>query len=187
MFNTHVDYPEEEEEFDIVRRTTADVTATVTPVLSGEQIVALQRIVRRVPVADHVVRYAMRLVRRTRPGKNANSGPKRNEVPSFVRDYVAWGAGPRASQYLVLGAKARAALQGRFHAGLDDVRAVALPVLRHRLVTNFNAEAEGIEPDELIGRLIEMVDAEESGGRPGLPPVFRREEGRGERGEEKDK
>ena len=174
MFNTHVDYPEEEEEFDIVRRTTADVTATVTPVLSGEQIVALQRIVRRVPVADHVVRYAMRLVRRTRPSKNNNSGPKPSVVPSFVRDYVAWGAGPRASQYLVLGAKARAALQGRFHAGLDDVRAVALPVLRHRLVTNFNAEAEGIKPDELIRRLIEAVDAEEAGGGERLPPVFRK-------------
>ncbi len=175
MFNTHVDYPAEEEEFDIVRRTTADVTATVTPVLSGEQIVALQRIVRRVPVADHVVRYAMRLVRRTRPGKNSNSGPKPNEVPPFVRDYVAWGAGPRASQYLVLGAKARAALQGRFHAGLDDVRAVALPVLRHRLVTNFNAEAEGIKPDDLVRRLIEAVDAEEAGGREKVPPVFRKE------------
>ena len=189
MFNIHVDYPEEEEEFDIVRRTTADVTATVTPVLSGEQIVALQRIVRRVPVADHVVRYAMRLVRRTRPGKNGIRGkaghrqdlsamrmpaPKRNEVPSFVREYVAWGAGPRASQYLVLGAKARAALQGRFHAGLDDVRAVALPVLRHRLVTNFNAEAEGIKADELIRRLIETVDAEESGGEGRFPPVFRK-------------
>ena len=191
MFNTHVDYPEEEEEFDIVRRTTTDVTATVTPVLSGEQIVALQRIVRRVPVADHVVRYAMRLVRRTRPGKNENSGgkpdtgkmpvlrrmpaPKRNEVPPFVREYVAWGAGPRASQYLVLGAKARAALQGRFHAGLDNVPPVALPVLRHRLVTNFNAEAEGIKPDDLICRLIEAVDAEQSGDNERLPPVFRRE------------
>ena len=94
--------------------------------------------------------------------KTDNETPKKNDVPQFIRDYVAWGAGPRATQYLVLGAKARAALQGRFHAGLDDVRAVALPVLRHRLVTNFNAEAEGIKPDELIRRLID------DGGRGGF-------------------
>jgi len=157
MFNTFVDYPDEDEEFDIVRRTTADITATVTPTLSGEKILALQKIVRRVPVADHVVRYAMRLVRMTRPHK---ADARRGDVPAFIRDYVTWGAGPRASQYLVLGAKARAVLYGRFHAGLDDIRAVALPVLRHRIVTNFNAEAEGVKPDEIVRRLIEAAGAE---------------------------
>lgn len=158
MFNTYVDYPEEEEEFDIVCRTTADVGAAVTPMLSGEKILSLQKIVRRVPAADHVVRYAMKLVRLSRPPKaTATSG---NSIPQFIRDYVSWGAGPRASQYLVLGAKARAALHGRFHASLEDVRAVALPVLRHRIVTNFNAEAEGIKSDDLIHRLIEVVGEE---------------------------
>jgi MoxR-like ATPase len=165
MFNTYVDYPDEDEEFDIVRRTTADVSATVTPVLSGDRILALQKIVRRVPVADHVVRYAMRLVRLTRPHNS--------DVPQFVRDYVSWGAGPRASQYLVLGAKARAVLNGRFHAGTDDVRAVAYPVLRHRIVTNFNAEAEGVKTDELIRRLIDAVGDGDAAGEK--LPVFRNE------------
>jgi MoxR-like ATPase len=161
MFNTYVDYPEEDEEFDIVRRTTADIESSVTATLSGERIIALQKIVRRVPVADHVVRYAMKLVRLTRPNKS--------DVPPFIRDYVSWGAGPRASQYLVLGAKARAVLHGRFHADTDDIRAVAHPVLRHRIVTNFNAEAEGIKPDELVRRLIEVVD--ENAGKQKLPHV----------------
>ena len=169
MFNTYVDYPDEDEEFDIVRRTTADVTATVTPVLSGEQILALQKIVRRVPVADHVVRYAMKLIRLTRPDKS--------NVPPFIRDFVSWGAGPRASQYLVLGAKARAVLHGRFHADTDDIRAVVHPVLRHRIVTNFNAEAEGIKPDDLIRRLVDVVGDDVENEK--LPPVFRKE---GERG-----
>lgn len=167
MFNTYVDYPEEDEEFDIVRRTTADITATVTPTLSGERILELQKIVRRVPVADHVVRYAMKLVRLTRSNKN--------DVPQFIRDYVSWGAGPRASQYLVLGAKARAVLNGRFHAGIDDIRAVAFPVLRHRIVTNFNAEAEGIKPDAIIRRLIDTIGDEEAAASDKLPPVFRKE------------
>jgi MoxR-like ATPase len=149
MFNTYVDYPDEEEEFAIVRRTTADIADQASPVLSGERILELQKIVRRVPVADHVVRYAMKLVRLTRSNKN--------DVPQFIRDFVSWGAGPRATQYLVLGAKARAALHGRFSAGTDDVRAVALPVLRHRIVTNFNAEAEGIKSDVLVQRLMETI------------------------------
>jgi len=166
MLNTFVDYPEEDEEFDIVRRTTADVTATVTPTLSGEQIMGLQRIVRRVPAADHVVRYALGIVRRTRPDKG--------DAPQFIRDYVSWGAGPRASQYLVLGAKARAVLAGRHHAETEDVRAVAYPVLRHRVMTNFNAEAEGIKPDEVIRRLIETVDGEmDASDGAGMPKVFR--------------
>jgi MoxR-like ATPase len=171
MFNTFVDYPGEEEEFEIVRRTTADLTPTVTPTLSGEQILALQKIVRRVPVADHVVRYALRLVRLTRPGKP--------DAPGFIREYVNWGAGPRASQYLVLGAKARAVLHGRFYAGSDDIRAVAPPVMRHRILTNFNAEAEGIKPEDIIRRLIDTVAAEEDKAVTdgALPKVFKAAEG----------
>jgi MoxR-like ATPase len=157
MFNTFVDYPAEDEEFDIVRRTTTDTTISIEPTLSGEGILTLQKIVRRVPVADHVVRWALKLVRMTRPHSVngvAASTTAQNESPQYVRDYVSWGAGPRASQYLVLGAKARAALNGRFHASLDDIRAVALPVLRRRVMTNFNAEAEGIKSDNIIQRLI---------------------------------
>jgi len=167
MFNTYVDYPAEEEEFDIVRRTTADVEPTVTPTLSGEQILALQRIVRRVPAADHVIRYALQLARLTRPDKG--------QAPEFVRAYVSWGAGPRASQYLTLGAKARAVLHGRFYASCDDIRAVAHPVLRHRIITNFNAEAEGVKPDDVIRRLIDTVAVEEdrSAKRGRFPEVFR--------------
>jgi MoxR-like ATPase len=166
MFNTFVDYPDEEDEFQIVRRTTADLSVEVTPTLAADEIVALQRIVRRVPVADHVVRYALRLARWTRPNRQG--------ATEFIRNYVSWGAGPRASQYLVLGAKARAALQGRLYAGCDDIRAVARPVLRHRILTNFNAEADRVKPDDIIGRLLESVpvdDHETAGGK--LPELFR--------------
>ena len=174
MFSTFVDYPSEEEEFNIVRQTTSDVTATIRPTLSGERILALQKIVRRVPAADHVVRYALKLARLTRPPRNATESGKRSDVPQFVADYVTWGAGPRASQYLVLGAKARAVLNGRFHATTDDIRAVAMPVLRHRVLTNFNAEAEGIKSDEIIRRLIACI-AEDGGPDEDkrMPPVFR--------------
>jgi len=165
MFNTFVDYPDEDEEFQIVKQTTVETVPEVTPVLNAERILALQRIVRRVPAADHVVRFALRLARMTRPGKDG--------VPQFVRDYVSWGAGPRASQYMVLGAKARAALHGRFCAGVEDVQAAAFPVLRHRIVTNFNAEAEGVKPDDIIRRLIETVAAEQQHQAPGLPKLFR--------------
>jgi MoxR-like ATPase len=167
MFNTFVDYPEEEEEFEIVRRTTADVSLRVAPTLNGEQILALQKIVRRVPAADHVIRYALTLARRTRPRKPG--------APDFIREYVSWGAGPRATQYLVLGAKARAILHGRFAASVADVRAVAFSVLRHRIITNFNAEAEGLKPDDIIRRLIESVAAEEEKSLASSPiaTVFR--------------
>jgi len=146
MFHVLVDYPSEDEEFRIVRQTTADVQVQIVPTLTGEQILAMQKIVRRVPVADHVIRYALDLVRRTRASAA--------DAPDFIRSYVQWGAGPRASQYLVLGAKARAVLHGRCHAACEDVRAVACPVLRHRILTNFNAEAEGIKADEIVRRLI---------------------------------
>jgi MoxR-like ATPase len=167
MFNTFVDYPEDEEEFDIVKRTTADISASVVATLTGQQILTLQRTVRRVPAADHVIRYALELARLTRP--------KRSDAPSFVRQYVSWGAGPRASQYLVLGAKARAVLRGRLCASPEDIRAVAYPVLRHRILTNFNAEAEGIKPDEIIRRLIETVGTrhEQADELGKLPHVFK--------------
>ena len=170
MFNTFVDYPSEDEEFDIVRQTTADVTAKVTAMLSGEQILALQQTVRRVPAADHVIRYALKLARLTRPEQEG--------APAIVREYVSWGAGPRASQYMVLGAKARAVLGGRYCATCEDVRAVAAPVLRHRILTNFNAEAEGIKPDDVISRLIDLVAVEDNRetGDGKLPEVFRSED-----------
>jgi len=165
MFHVLVDYPSREEEFEIVRQTTADVAAQVTPILSAPQILALQRIVRRVPAADHVIRYALELVRRTRPADAA--------APDFVRALVQWGAGPRASQCLVLGAKARAVLQGRCYAGCEDVRAVAHPVLRHRILTNFNAEAEGVKPDDVVDRLLDAVRPEGEG--QALPNVFKKD------------
>jgi MoxR-like ATPase len=152
MFNVVIGYPDEDEECAIVRRTTADVEEEIAPVLSGERIIALQRIVRRVPAAEHVVRYAARLARLTRPMEGDSARPA--AAAKLVRDYVAWGAGPRASQCMALGAKARAVLAGRNHASIDDVRAVALPALRHRLVLNFNAEAEGVKPDAIIEKLL---------------------------------
>jgi MoxR-like ATPase len=167
MFNIRVDYPDEEEEFQIVKRTTADVQPSITATLNADEIASLSRIVRRVPVADHVTRYALQFTRLTRKEKG--------DVPDFIRKYVSWGAGPRASQYLVLAAKARAVLHGRYFANCDDIRAVAPPVLRHRILTNFNAEAEGIKPDDLVQRLIAFIpfdDYDESAGGK-LPQVFR--------------
>jgi MoxR-like ATPase len=166
MFNIFVDYPSEEEELQIVKRTTSDAAVKIVPTLSGDEIIELQRIVRRVPVADHVSRYALKFTRLTRREKET--------APDFIREYVSWGAGPRASQYLVLAAKARAVLHGRFHAGCEDVRAVALPVLRHRIMTNFNAEAEGVKSDDIILRLIDLIPASDSEtpGRGKLPEVL---------------
>jgi MoxR-like ATPase len=166
MFNVKIDYPDEEEELRIVKQTTAEMDVKIVPTLDAEKITELCRIVRKVPIADHVARYALRLARLTRPGKAG--------VPDFVNEYVLWGAGPRASQYLVLGAKARAVLSGRYCVSGDDIRAVALPVLRHRIRTNFNADAEGISPDSIIGRLIESIPAVEKNQQDGRPTqVFR--------------
>jgi len=149
MFMIWVDYPSEEEEFEVVRTTTARFDVDLEEALNAEDIIRLQGIVREVPVADHVIRYAMRLARLSRP-TNPNA-------PQFVKDWVSWGAGPRASQYLVLGGKARAVLDGRYYVSCEDVRSVAHPVLRHRVITNFNAEAEGVTPDGLVDRLMEAV------------------------------
>jgi MoxR-like ATPase len=149
MFNILVDYPEEEEEFRIVEMTTANHQPMIDRVLSATDILEMQDIVRKVPVAPYVIRYAMKFTRLTRKEKG--------EVPDFIRDYVTWGAGPRASQFLILAAKARAVLHGRFYVSCEDVRSVAVPVLRHRIITNFNAEAEGIKPVEIIRRLTELI------------------------------
>jgi MoxR-like ATPase len=149
MFNIFVDYPGEEEEFRIVEMTTAEFRPAIERVLSATDILDMQAIVRKVPVAPYVIRYAMKFTRLTRKDKG--------EVPDFIKDYVTWGAGPRASQFLILAAKARAVLHGRFHVACEDVRAVAAPVLRHRIITNFNAEAEGIKPDEIVRRLGELI------------------------------
>ncbi|MFL5340973.1 MAG: AAA family ATPase [Gemmataceae bacterium] len=152
MFNIKVDYPAEEEEFRIVQSTTSVSRPVVERVVSATDLLEMQDIVRKVPVADYVIRYAMKFTRATRKEKGT--------VPDFIRDYVTWGAGPRASQYLVLAAKARAVLRGRFHVSCDDVRAVAAPVLRHRIITNFNAEADGVKPDDIVQRLIDSIPRE---------------------------
>jgi MoxR-like ATPase len=151
MFNIFVDYPSEAEEEKIVASTTSAYEARLEPVLGAADILELQRLVRRVPVADHVVRYAVRLARATRG---------REGSPDFVKQWVSWGAGPRAPQYLVLGAKARAVLQGRFAPGIEDVRAVAAAVFRHRIVTNFTAEADGVKPERIIDELLKTVPSE---------------------------
>jgi MoxR-like ATPase len=149
MFNILVDYPDEEEEFRIVEMTTTTHVPVVERVLSATDIHEMQDIVRKVPVAPYVIRYAMKFTRLTRKDKG--------DVPDFIREFVTWGAGPRASQYLVLAAKARAVLHGRYYVSCEDVRSVAAPVLRHRIITNFNAEAEGVKPDEIIRRLSELI------------------------------
>ena len=138
--------------------------------LAAADILEMQDIVRKVPVAPYVIRYAMKFTRLTRKGSRvalthgaaaavaaAPARPRDGDVPDFVRDYVTWGAGPRATQYLILAAKARAVLHGRYYVSCEDVRAVAPPVLRHRIITNFNAEAEGIKPDDVVRRLTELI------------------------------
>ena len=174
MFEVLVDYPSEEEEFEIVRQTTADRKPKVEEVLSHAELTGLQEIVRKVPVADHVIRYAMQFSRLTRQRPTRQGGPE-NSVPDFVKEYVSWGAGPRASQYLILGAKARSLLHGRAYVSTEDVRAVAAPVLRHRIITNFNAEAEGITTDEIVHRLAEVIpqDASAAKSKSPLPDIFK--------------
>ena len=151
MFHVRVDYPGFDEEIEVVRRTTAHRDFEVKKVLNAADITHLQDLVYRIPVPDHVFRYAVTLVRKTR----ANAA----DTPDYVRNWVSWGAGPRASQYLVLGAKARSILQGRGYASVEDVKAVAAPVLRHRILLNFNAEAEGVTSDIVVKRLLEDVPA----------------------------
>ncbi|MCA9055182.1 MAG: MoxR family ATPase, partial [Planctomycetaceae bacterium] len=152
LFEVHINYPSEAEEFEIVRRTTGRGGTAIEKVLDAETLRTLQEIVRDVPAADHVIRYALAFSRRTRPAEG--------DAPDFIQEYVTWGAGPRATQSLVLAAKARAILHGRAAAGLDDVREVAPPVLRHRIITNFSADADGVAPDEIIRRLSELIPRE---------------------------
>ncbi len=146
MFDIRVDYPTFEEEVAVVKSTTSDDQPHVQPVLSAEEIQLYQGLVRRIPVADNVLEYAVRLTGRTRPSGGS--------APSIITDHVAWGAGPRASQYLVIGAKAHALANGRFSPDIADVQAVALPILRHRVVRNYKAEAEGVTVDRIVSEIL---------------------------------
>ena len=150
MFNIRVEYPTEAEEFRIVESTTRRSTAKIEHAVSGPDLKAMQALVMEVPVAEHVIKYAMRLTRRTRV-----DAP---DAPDFVKKFVTWGAGPRASQYLVWAGKSRALLYGRPYVATEDIKAMAYPVLRHRIITNYNAEAEGIKTDDIIRRLIESTE-----------------------------
>ncbi len=152
MFNVMVDYPTAAEELRILKQTTGSHTPELKPALTGQQILALQEVVRKVPVAEHVFVYARDLVRATRPNEK--------DAPGFIKKYLSWGAGPRAGQYLILGAKARAILEGRFHVTTDDVKSVAVPVMRHRILTTFQADSDGISPDDVIRKLVSHVKVE---------------------------
>jgi len=153
MFKVFVEYPSFDEEFEVARRTTGAAPAKVEAVLGAADILRLQELVRQVPVSDHVVRYTLSLVRQTRVGSDG--------VPDFVDELVGWGAGPRAVQFLILGGKARALLAGRFHVQIEDIQALAKPVLRHRMVVNFAAESDGVTSDEVIQRIIDATPTTE--------------------------
>ncbi len=150
MFKVFVQYPSFDEELEVVRKTTAQETDEIKPVLGAEDILELQKIVRQVPVGDHVGRYALSLVRQTRVDQKKG-------IPDIVQNYVSWGAGPRAVQFLILGGKARALLHGRSHVTTEDIGALAKPVLRHRIVMSFLAESEGMTSDMLIAKLLEIT------------------------------
>ena len=154
MFFILVEYPEKDEELEVVKRTTRNTAPQLTPILSGEDILAGQHLVREIPVADHLAEFAVSIVRasRTRRGKEGEAS-----VPDFIRKYQQWGAGPRAAQYLILGAKARAFLNGHSHVAKEDILAVAAPVLRHRIMVNFAAEAEGISSEHIIKKILEHL------------------------------
>jgi MoxR-like ATPase len=155
MFHIVIEHPPEDEEFEVVRVTTAIIDPHYNRPVSGDDLVAFQRLVRRVPVAEPVMRYALNLVRTSRP--------KSKQAPESVKKYVAFGASVRAAQYLVLGAKARALTSGRYHVSFEDIRALAHPVLRHRVLTNFRAESEGVTTDSLIDELLSAVPTPRSG------------------------
>jgi MoxR-like ATPase len=149
MFEVHIEYPSKEEEMEIVKLTTSAYEASLKVALTGDAIIRLQKIIRKVPVSDYLVEYAVDLVKSTRPDVPGS--------PKIVKDCVSWGAGPRASQYLILGAKTRAVMHGRYTVTGDDIRALAEPVLRHRIITNFNADADGIDSTKIIEELIEKI------------------------------
>jgi MoxR-like ATPase len=146
MFNVVVAYPTEDEEYEIVKTTTSGPASRVEHILNDRDLIEMQDLVRKVPVAPFVAKYALRLARMSRP--------KEASAPEFVKKYVTWGAGPRASQFMVLGAKARAVLHGRPFASTEDIKAIAAPVLRHRILLNYNAEADGVSADDIVRRLI---------------------------------
>ncbi len=149
MLNILIDYPARDEERRIIQSTTYDLDPQLKPVLLGSDILKIQKIVRRVPVSEHVIDYAVNLARATRP--------RRESTPNFINDWVSWGVGPRAAQHLVITAKARAIVAGRFNVSCTDVREMAKPALRHRIFTNFNADAEGIDTDQIIERLLKTI------------------------------
>ena len=150
MFNLNIEYPSSEEEVAIVRGTTAPEQRVLDPVITKSEIASYQDLVRRVPASDNVVEYAVRLASATRPSSDSS--------PDFIKQSVDWGAGPRASQYLVLGAKAKAILDGRPSPNITDVQSLALPILRHRVLPNFNAEAEGLKVEDILNQLIDTLD-----------------------------
>ncbi len=154
MFNIYLDYPNPTDEKEVVMTTTSAYEPQLNAVITSAEILRLQQVVRKVPIAESIVDYAVALSHRSRPNTQ--------DAPDFIKDWVNWGAGPRASQYLVLGAKARAITHGRYHVSYDDIRAVAKPVLRHRILTNFNAEADGISSLDIIDRLLELVQPSEA-------------------------
>ncbi|GAB4296450.1 MAG: MoxR family ATPase [Ignavibacteriaceae bacterium] len=149
MFNLWIDYPSHSEEVKIVESTTSSYKAELKKQISADEITGFQELVRRVPVADNVIEFAVKVSGMTRPGNDS--------VPQFIKDWITWGAGPRASQYLILAAKARCVMQGRFTPNIDDVKSSMIPVLRHRIITNFNAEADGIRSVDVIRKLIDEV------------------------------
>ncbi|MGY8786929.1 MAG: AAA family ATPase [Fidelibacterota bacterium] len=149
MFNLKIDYPSVSDEIAIVRETTTSKTQILNAIMTKAEIASYQELVRRVPVADNVVEFAVKLVRATRPDSE--------NAPDFIQHSVDWGAGPRASQYLVLGAKAKAILEGRPTPNINDIRSLGLPILRHRVLPNFNAEAEGLKVDDILNQLLETI------------------------------
>ena len=153
MFKVFVNYPTFDEEFEIARRTTGTTFEEPTAILSGEQILELQHLVRKVPVTDHVIKYTLALVRQTRISQPG--------CPKFIKEWLSWGAGPRAVQNLILGAKGRALLYGRQHVSVEDVQAIALPVLRHRILTNFTAASEGVTTDIVVKQILRETPSRE--------------------------
>jgi len=165
MLSINIGYPTRDEERSIVNATTQPSNKQVQAVLRGKELLWIQQVVRQIPASDHVVDYAVDLVRATRP--------KEPQAPPFIQKWVAWGAGPRAAQYIVLSAKARAVLHGRLAVSAEDVRAMARPVLRHRVFTNFNADAEGVDADKVLDKLLQTVPEPSYGearGRTGQQP-----------------
>lgn len=150
MFNLNISYPSNEEEISIVRKTTKSQIDTLTPIMTKSEIKNYQDLVRRVPIADNVIEYAVKLVSATRP--------KSENAPDFIQESISWGAGPRASQFLILGAKAKAILDGRPTPNIEDINSLALPILRHRVLPNFNAETEGLKIEDIISQLIEKIN-----------------------------